>query len=68
LVRDCLARVLDRLHIRRNVAEVRPWLFAIMHNLYVSRVRRRRTREKNEPPKIGEDDLHAYIDGQLPVN
>ncbi len=27
---------------------MRPWLFAIMHNLYVSRVRRRQTRGEAE--------------------
>jgi RNA polymerase sigma factor (sigma-70 family) len=39
LVHDCLVRALDRLHTRRNNADMRPWLFTIMHNLYVSRVR-----------------------------
>jgi RNA polymerase sigma-70 factor (ECF subfamily) len=48
LVHDCLVRALDRLHTRRGDAEIRPWLFAIMHNLYVSRVRRRRTRHEAE--------------------
>jgi RNA polymerase sigma factor (sigma-70 family) len=41
LVHDCLVRALDRLHTRRGDGEMRPWLFAIMHNLYVSRIRRR---------------------------
>ncbi len=42
LVHECLLRALDRLHTLRNDAEMRPWLFAILHNLYVSRVRRHR--------------------------
>jgi RNA polymerase sigma-70 factor, ECF subfamily len=49
LVHDCLVLALDRLHTRRNDAEMRPWLFAIMHNLYVSRLRQRRTRGTAEP-------------------
>jgi RNA polymerase sigma-70 factor (ECF subfamily) len=49
LVHDCLVRALDRLHTRRSDAEMRPWLFAIMHNLYVSRVRQKRTRGEAEP-------------------
>jgi RNA polymerase sigma-70 factor (ECF subfamily) len=49
LVHDCLVRALDRLHTRRDDGEMRPWLFAIMHNLYVSRVRRRQTRGEAEP-------------------
>jgi RNA polymerase sigma-70 factor, ECF subfamily len=48
LVHDCLVRALDRLHTRRDDGEMRPWLFAIMHNLYVSRVRRRQTRGEAE--------------------
>jgi len=48
LVHDCVVRALDRLHTRRDEGEMRPWLFAIMHNLYVSRVRRRQTRAAAE--------------------
>jgi RNA polymerase sigma-70 factor (ECF subfamily) len=44
LVHECLVRALDRLHTLRNDAEMRPWLFAILHNLHVSRVRRRQAR------------------------
>jgi RNA polymerase sigma-70 factor, ECF subfamily len=49
LVHDCLVRALDRLHTRRNDAEMRPWLFSIMHNLYISRIRQKRTRGVAEP-------------------
>jgi RNA polymerase sigma-70 factor (ECF subfamily) len=49
LVHDCLVRALDRLHTRRSDTEMRPWLFAIMHNLYVSRLRQRRTRGQADP-------------------
>jgi RNA polymerase sigma-70 factor (ECF subfamily) len=48
LVHDCLVRALDRLHTRRDDAEMRPWLFTIMHNLYVSRIRQKRTRGQPE--------------------
>lgn len=44
LVHDCLVLALARLHTRRGDADLRAWLFAIMHNLYVSRFRRRRVR------------------------
>jgi RNA polymerase sigma-70 factor (ECF subfamily) len=40
LVQDCLVRALDRLHTRREDVEPRLWLFAIMHNLFVSQLRR----------------------------
>ncbi len=44
LVHDCLVRALDQLHTHREDADVRAWLFAIMHNLFVSRLRHRRVR------------------------
>ncbi len=42
LVHDCLVRALDRWHTRREDASLRSWLFAIMHNLFVSRQRKRK--------------------------
>jgi RNA polymerase sigma-70 factor (ECF subfamily) len=49
LVHDCLVRALDHLHTRREDADLRPWLFSIMHNLFVSRIRRRRVRGSAVP-------------------
>jgi RNA polymerase sigma-70 factor, ECF subfamily len=46
LVHDCLVRALDRAHTRREELKLRPWLFAIMHNLFISNVRRQRTRNE----------------------
>jgi RNA polymerase sigma-70 factor (ECF subfamily) len=42
LVQDCLAQALGRLSTRTGEGDVRPWLFTIMHNLFVSRWRRAR--------------------------
>jgi RNA polymerase sigma-70 factor (ECF subfamily) len=44
LVHDCLLRALERLHTIRNEAHVRSWLFTILHNLFVSRLRRAQRR------------------------
>ncbi len=49
LVHDCLVRALDKLHTRRDDADVRAWLFAIMHNLFVSQLRHRKSRPAGEP-------------------
>jgi RNA polymerase sigma-70 factor (ECF subfamily) len=49
LVHDCLVRALDKLHTRRDDADVRAWLFAIMHNLFISQLRRTRARPTGEP-------------------
>jgi RNA polymerase sigma-70 factor, ECF subfamily len=42
LVHDTLLRALDRLHSYRGQDRIRPWLFAIMHNLFITQVRRSR--------------------------
>jgi RNA polymerase sigma-70 factor (ECF subfamily) len=36
LVQDCLARALSRRHLFNSNANIRPWLFTVMHNLHVS--------------------------------
>lgn len=54
LVHDCLVRALDKLHTRRDDADVRAWLFAIMHNLFISQLRRAKARPATDPL----DDTH----------
>lgn len=39
LVQDCLARALSRRHLFNSDANIRPWLFTVMHNLHVSNCR-----------------------------
>ena len=40
-------RAMDRMHTRRTDAELRLWLFTVMHNLFVSRTPRARVRARN---------------------
>lgn len=40
LVQDCLLRALDKIDTRVGEGDIRPWLFTIMHNLFISRGRR----------------------------
>ena len=40
LVRDCLVRALDKLHTRRDSGDMRVWLLAIMHNVFINQRRR----------------------------
>jgi RNA polymerase sigma-70 factor, ECF subfamily len=54
LVQDCLLRAIDRIGTLRNERELKPWLFTIMHNLYVSRWRRMKRRAQVTP-----DDAEA---------
>jgi RNA polymerase sigma-70 factor, ECF subfamily len=49
LVQDCLVRALDRVAADPAIAAVRPWLFTIMHNLFVSRWRTSRRRRVTIP-------------------
>jgi RNA polymerase sigma-70 factor (ECF subfamily) len=39
LVQDCLARALSRTHLWEDGTNLRAWLFAILHNQYVNRIR-----------------------------
>lgn len=40
LVQDCLERAWSRAHQWRPDSDLRAWLFTILHNLYVNRVRK----------------------------
>lgn len=58
LVHDCLLRALDQMHTRREDADMRAWLFAIMHNLFVSRLRRKKVRGPMIPlEEVGDSAL-----------
>ena len=39
LLQDCLERAITRWHQRRNEGDARTWLFTILHNLAISRLR-----------------------------
>ncbi|KPK09465.1 MAG: RNA polymerase subunit sigma-24 [Betaproteobacteria bacterium SG8_39] len=42
LVQDTLERALGKFHLWKPGTDLRAWLFAIMHNVHVNQVRRRR--------------------------
>jgi RNA polymerase sigma-70 factor, ECF subfamily len=68
LVHDCLVRALDQLHTRRDEGDLRAWLFAIMHNLFVSRARRNNARPRAVSlEEVNQDDLAlgATQDGHM---
>lgn len=44
LVHDCLVRALERLHTRPEDHDIRVWLFAIIHDLFVSQLRKGKVR------------------------
>jgi RNA polymerase sigma factor (sigma-70 family) len=49
LVQDCLERAVSRWHQRRSDGDARTWLYAILHNLAVSQMRRRSRRGTHTP-------------------
>jgi RNA polymerase sigma-70 factor (ECF subfamily) len=42
LVQSSLLRAIDGIEARRGAGDMRPWLFSIMHNLFVNQWRRKR--------------------------
>jgi len=70
LVQDCLVRALDRLTTSPAVAAVRPWLFTIMHNLFVSRWRTLRRRGESvsaDAAEVAEIPVAPDQDGSLAI-
>lgn len=62
LVQDCLERAVSRWHQRRE-GELRPWLFAILHNLAVSQFRQSAARGQH----VGLEAATERDLGQNPV-
>src|SRR5258708_31922184 len=58
LVQDTLERAISRWHQRRSDGETRAWLFTILHNLAVNRLRRTARRGREVPlDDAGESDV-----------
>lgn len=49
LVQECLSRVLAQMRAWRPVRDLRAYLFAAMHNVFVDTTRKRRTRAEHVP-------------------
>jgi len=49
LVQDCLERALSRWRLQRSDNDLRPWLFAILRNLFIDRMRAARRRPQTTP-------------------
>lgn len=63
LVQDCLTRAISRWHLRQESGALRPWLFTILYNLFVSG--RRALRRRGGPAVRVEDwdRILPYVDG-----
>jgi RNA polymerase sigma-70 factor (ECF subfamily) len=56
LVQDTLERAWTKLHLYRRGTDLRAWLFTVMHNVHVNRVRAARTTETldDEMPELAQ--------------
>lgn len=54
LVQDTLERAINKHHLWRQGSDLRAWLFAIMHNVFVNQLRARAARPESA---LDEDDL-----------
>ncbi len=62
LVQECLSRVLSQMRSWRPVRDLRAYLFATMHNVFIDTTRKRRTRADHVPI----EDVMATL--ALPAN
>lgn len=66
LVQDCLERALSRWQLRRRDGNLRAWLFAILHNRFISDRRRDKRRGtplplEEGPEAVSASDLEAGV-------
>jgi len=64
LVQDCLERAWSRHHLYDVSQPVRPWLFTILHNIYVNDLRQ----YKRTPPLVSLNQLDESADAQQDVS
>lgn len=69
LVQDCLERAWSRSHLFRSEEDIRVWLFAILHNLYVSTVRRQSRQPVRIPltDQVESRSLHSAQESRLEI-
>ena len=65
LVHDCIVQALTHMRTRRRDSDIRPWLFVIMHNIFISQKRRERIRGQNIPI---ENLIEAPGEARLKIN
>jgi RNA polymerase sigma-70 factor (ECF subfamily) len=61
LVQDTLERAINKHHLWRPGSDLRAWLFAIMHNVFVNQLRARAAHPESA---LDEDDLPAVPSAQ----
>ena len=62
LVQDTLERALRKINLFHRGTDLRAWLFAIMHNVYVNQVRTSVNRRALAPETASEEPAQATVD------
>ncbi|PIW29781.1 MAG: RNA polymerase subunit sigma-24 [Rhodospirillales bacterium CG15_BIG_FIL_POST_REV_8_21_14_020_66_15] len=62
LMQDCLERGMSRIDRFEAGTDIRSWLFAIMHNLFIDSMRRRRRRGHHVPVEEWLEETHQPPD------
>jgi RNA polymerase sigma-70 factor (ECF subfamily) len=65
LVQECLERAWSRSHLFRAGADMRVWLFTILHNLHVSAIRHARRRPATVPLTEHDENFAVAPRGDL---
>jgi len=63
LVQECLARGISKFHLWQRGTNLRAWLFAIMHNLYVNMIQKS-IRETHKLSELSPVEFETSTDGQ----
>jgi RNA polymerase sigma-70 factor (ECF subfamily) len=64
LVQDCLERAISRWHQRRADADPRTWVFAILHNLAMTRLCRTASRARHIAIEDAQENMFALAPSQ----
>jgi RNA polymerase sigma-70 factor (ECF subfamily) len=67
LVQDTLVRALSKFHLWRPGTDLRAWLFAIMHNVFVNQLRARGTRAEESLDDAIEDAVAPPTSDRLEI-
>ena len=65
LVQDCLERAITRWHQRRADGNARTWIFTILHNLAINRLRQRQRKRRGREVELGDVQDAAFAQPAL---
>lgn len=67
LVQDTLERALRKFSLFRRGSDLRAWLFAVMHNVYVNQIRAAAVRARAAGDEVGDVPAYAAVEDTAAV-